>query len=1113
MLWCLANRSMLLRSTSMFKIGYVLIVIGLLCCFSVAAADTAEQDACVTCGVPSVSLVATERLYDIRSSSLQDAVIRTPLAPGYCISNGGSTAYEYISSVDYTLNPSGTMIITVDIFIDNPGGCTYGNPCPEYDPSPEYVNAWIDWDGDGDFEAHERVLDEDLTGYGAINYFGTMTTSTIVTIPDGAVDMTWMRVNLGWDHDPDDPCELSWTWGDVYDEKVSTLTDFPFIEDIIVHGPAGDDANPTTTHPVTLEAVLHTSAGFTVTGISWTGDGIPAGATGNNYVFTPAAGTHGRKTVQCIITYENTAGETGDDMKTVTAPLFFDKNGDYDSDAIPNWFEYWAADGAVPRLTDAYYVATMTGYGCWNCGGRGRVELGPAAAGQHYGSAIVLTTHFGTESFGGPGTDGIDSAAEVVEHEFTHKWVSDMWADGWSGDTDSDDGVPTADCDDDLPDHYETGTTFTSNSDTDTYDLEHKKSSIYRTYGDQEYLCLRKGDTASGLVANDWANPGKQTTPAGYDMEDVQVRAVSPAIVEFTGAITDKGTDINRDGFYEYLTVRPEVSVKTAGSATIVGVLKGPRGVPVATLNIPLTLETGVQTLDLNFPGVEIREFGWSGVFGVDLELGVVDDDPIILDTLTATTASYAYTVFQPRAARFTGAYAESVPDRNNNDYYDELVIAAELDVREAGTYAIEGWIRGQKDRDVIADDSIQAYFNKGLQTVKLVFEGPAIRQHRINGPYVLSDLTISKPINNFEIERIPVAYTTASYPANRFEGREAEFTGVFTSRGEDTNNNKRYDYLAVTAEVKVNFPGSYLLKGTVVDASGNAIGEASTRKFFGKAGTYQVDLRFTGKEIFLNEKNGPFFLKDAVLLGDDGILDAMTDAHRTDEYPYAQFQPLILLLDDITTYGYDADNDRLFDELRVCAKVLSTDNGNCIMFARLMDDTGREVGWAKKTATLTHNEPATICLSFSGQELYAHRVNGRLTVKDVFVYHTGDAFVPDYSGDDYETTPYSYTQFEKAGTVAGTVTDRLGTPVEGALISIEGVDVSPRRGHYWKIHRHGPGTRLLLPLSRRKECRSGCGRCRQMQFRARTRLKRERDCRLGRCGEARLYVMGLHRR
>jgi uncharacterized repeat protein (TIGR02543 family) len=145
--------------------------------------------------------------------------------PGYCGSSGGSLAYESIASVECEPNASGTLAITVDIYIANPTGCTYGSECPEYNNSPEYVNAWVDWNGDKVFGGDEKVIDAALTGYLNINYHGTMTTSGLVTIPKGSVKSTWMRVNLGWGYDPNDPCDAGWTWGDVFDKEVTIGTE------------------------------------------------------------------------------------------------------------------------------------------------------------------------------------------------------------------------------------------------------------------------------------------------------------------------------------------------------------------------------------------------------------------------------------------------------------------------------------------------------------------------------------------------------------------------------------------------------------------------------------------------------------------------------------------------------------------------------------------------------------------------------------------------------------------------------------------------------------------------------------------------------------------------
>ncbi len=95
-------------------------------------------------------------------------------AGAYCPSNGGSHLFEYILDAQYTQIPTDTMSATIEIYIANPTACVSGEPCPEYDDSPEYINAWIDWNGNDVFEESERVLDVALTGYLGINYYGTM---------------------------------------------------------------------------------------------------------------------------------------------------------------------------------------------------------------------------------------------------------------------------------------------------------------------------------------------------------------------------------------------------------------------------------------------------------------------------------------------------------------------------------------------------------------------------------------------------------------------------------------------------------------------------------------------------------------------------------------------------------------------------------------------------------------------------------------------------------------------------------------------------------------------------------------------------------------------------
>src|SRR4051812_27310734 len=168
-------------------------------------------------------------------------------APGYCPSSGGSTQYENITNAILTPNGDGTMKLQLNVFIANPEGCVAGQECPSYDASPEHVNAWIDWNGDKQWDEAERVMDKDLTGYLAINYAGTMAGISQFSIPATFTETTWLRANLGYLHDPNDACEVSWQWGNVLDQQV--LLHPPKIKEIKVMG-SKDVNNPMTTYDV-----------------------------------------------------------------------------------------------------------------------------------------------------------------------------------------------------------------------------------------------------------------------------------------------------------------------------------------------------------------------------------------------------------------------------------------------------------------------------------------------------------------------------------------------------------------------------------------------------------------------------------------------------------------------------------------------------------------------------------------------------------------------------------------------------------------------------------------------------------------------------------------------
>jgi len=966
------------------------------------------------------------------------AITKASSAPGYCPSYGGSHEYEYISSVTYTQNPSGTMTITVNIYIANPTGCTYGEPCPEYDDSPEYVNVWIDWNGDKDFyDSGEKVMDVALTGYLGINYHGTMTASGIVTVPPGAVNSTWMRVNLGWGYDPDDPCTEYWTWGDVVDKVVQVqAVEPPKIEEIII-----TPKNPMTRHDVTFEAKITDVPEFEICGIDWIITDVASGkidffdiGNKNPYTHKPAAGEHGKKKVLCTIFYKNKAtGATGLDQESKEFKLFFEKKGDEDGDGEPNWFEYWKRDAAVPNMGSFTYDPAG-GYGGFTP--PTTLELGPHACDEHYPTKYTI----GGITFGG--AKGIDCAAEVCAHELYHKWVYDNWHDGWKGQPDPDG--------DELPNEYENTTSHTNISNPDTHNVAGiRHYAGYASYGDQEWMAMRAGDGKKGIDEKDWANPGSQTDGVTAALSEfTKFNALKRASwhvkqtvsqAEFVGNYSDCGNDTNGNSLYDYLTITMDVNITDTGYYVIVGWLNDTYGNEVDLVNNLFYLEAGINTVELNFDGLTIHHHGVNGPYSLSLILANEEGDEIHSQYDIYDTSPYSYTDFEGQQIWFTSNYSDYGTDADGDGIYNYLTVEVETNTTITGNYTIEGYLYGD-DETAIVFASNSTYFGIGTQTVVLNFDGLPIALSKMDGPYTLSYLTLYDE-NGTQIDFIYDAYNTSAYNYIDFWSPTASFRDTYSDYGLDTNGDGFYEYLTIEIGINVTIAGNYSTHGRLYDSYGNETAEIYNLTCL-NAGNQTVTLNFDGNSIYKHGVNGSFNLTNVLLYDENGtLMDNRYYAYTTSAYNYTDFQPLIRLTGNYSDYGTDTDGNGLFDNLTVDVGVMLANEGHCVATARLVDSNGEEIIWASNTSWLYAGEPQVIQLNFDGRYIYGNMMDGPYYIKDVYVYHTGDPTLPDYVHDAYTTAAYNYTDFEKSGIIAGTVKSNIGIPISNASVYVSGVD------------------------------------------------------------------------
>jgi hypothetical protein len=96
-------------------------------------------------------------------------------------------------------------------------------------------------------------------------------------------------------------------------------------------------------------------------------------------------------------------------------------------------------------------------------------------------------------------------------------------------------------------------------------------------------------------------------------------------------------------------------------------------------------------------------------------------------------------------------------------------------------------------------------------------------------------------------------------------------------------------------------------------------------------------------------------------------------------------------------------------------------------------------------------NSATAARLLFDGRYIYGNRTNGPYQLKNLHVYHAGDPEQEIVVQEAHSTKAYQYTEFEKAASIAGVVTDSLGAGVENTLLLVPGgdFDYTNKEGKY----------------------------------------------------------------
>jgi hypothetical protein len=377
----------------------------------------------------------------------------------------------------------------------------------------------------------------------------------------------------------------------------------------------------------------------------------------------------------------------------------------------------------------------------------------------------------------------------------------------------------------------------------------------------------------------------------------------------FTGSASDSGVDTNGNGLYDELVVTAEAIGLVPGTYTVYGILNDGAGNFIGAADATTPLDSTPATVTLHFAGLAINRHGADGPYQVLMT--VADGAGLEQDGLSYDTQIYAYTDFEHAGARFANTFTDSGVDTNGDGRYDYLRIAVGVNVVDAGTYVVDGSLH-DADGNFIAAARTALFLGAGAQTVYLDFDGRAINEHGVDGPYALRALALDQTgLGN--VDSILEAYTTQAYPYTAFQPSGLLLTGNFSDHGEDTNGNTLYDWLVVDMELLITNYDYYFLNARLVDANGREIVWASELLLLAP-GTQWVSLYFDGRNIYGNGVDGPYYVKDLSVYGYySGVSATVQDVYATGPYGWNQFEHAAVVRGTVTAGGQPVPNANVF--------------------------------------------------------------------------------------------------------------------------------------------------------------------------------------------------------
>lgn len=281
----------------------------------------------------------------------------------------------------------------------------------------------------------------------------------------------------------------------------------------------------------------------------------------------------------------------------------------------------------------------------------------------------------------------------------------------------------------------------------------------------------RLADTAqSGFYRAVLSVQGPRASGATFSREAFVLATVSASNSSLNGSYNDFGRDTDGDGLFNELVVEVGADITAAADYRLFAVLTDTAG-NTHEASASASLTPGSATFELSFDGEEIFQDRVDGPYTVAeirlSEEGDLELLPVAEGSDVYSTSAYGYAEFEHTPISLTGGGDASGVDLNANGLFDLFNVSVEIELDRAGFYQWSGQLADVNGTE-LGFDTGAAFFAAGVNSLSFTFDGAAIGENGVDGPYFVRSLLVFGAGTSLVSSN---AFTTAPFLASQFEG------------------------------------------------------------------------------------------------------------------------------------------------------------------------------------------------------------------------------------------------------------------------------------------------------------------------------------------------------